>query len=138
MRWWRRDMHEFMVIFFFLSDDPKNGHLKEMEGGKERLTLHKVDLLDIDSVRAAIHGCHGVFHTASPVTDNPVSYFSFSPSIQFFNNLFQSSSLSNYGLRWNQSKDHTKWNSTLQTESCHVIIIWTASGCGSFHQILFF
>ncbi|CAL0321975.1 unnamed protein product [Lupinus luteus] len=52
-------------------DDPKNGHLKELEGGAERLTLHKVDLLDLQSVKAAIDGCDGVFHTASPVTDNP-------------------------------------------------------------------
>ncbi|KHN38036.1 Bifunctional dihydroflavonol 4-reductase/flavanone 4-reductase [Glycine soja] len=48
-----------------------NGHLKELEGGKERLTLHKVDLFDIDSIKEALNGCHGVFHTASPVTDNP-------------------------------------------------------------------
>lgn len=58
---------------FVFSDDPKNGHLKELEGAAERLTLHKVDLLDLPSVQAAIHGCDGVFHTASPVTDNPVS-----------------------------------------------------------------
>ncbi|KAG5016387.1 hypothetical protein JHK85_022523 [Glycine max] len=43
-----------------------NGHLKELEGGKERLTLHKVDLFDIDSIKEALNGCHGVFHTASP------------------------------------------------------------------------
>ncbi|KAK2425494.1 NADPH-cytochrome p450 reductase [Trifolium repens] len=52
-------------------DDPKNGHLKELEGAKERLTLVKVDLLDLNSVKQAVNGCHGVFHTASPVTDNP-------------------------------------------------------------------
>jgi len=59
---------------WLFSDDPKNGHLKELEGGKERLTLHKVDLFDIDSIKEALNGCHGVFHTASPVTDNPVSF----------------------------------------------------------------
>ena len=63
--------------FWLSSDDPKNGHLRELEGAKERLTLHKVDLLDLDSVKAVFHGCHGVFHTASPVTDNPVSFFFF-------------------------------------------------------------
>ncbi|XP_027344746.1 cinnamoyl-CoA reductase 1-like [Abrus precatorius] len=52
-------------------DDPKNVHLKELEGARERLTLHKVDLFDIQSIKAAVNGCHGVFHTASPVTDNP-------------------------------------------------------------------
>ncbi|XP_058734362.1 cinnamoyl-CoA reductase 2 [Vicia villosa] len=52
-------------------EDPKNGHLKKLEGAKERLTLHKVDLLDLNSIQSVVHGCHGVFHTASPVTDNP-------------------------------------------------------------------
>ncbi|KAG1364377.1 cinnamoyl-CoA reductase 1 [Cocos nucifera] len=52
-------------------DDPKNAHLKALEGGKERLILCKADLLDYDSLRAAIDGCQGVFHTASPVTDDP-------------------------------------------------------------------
>nr|AFK41102.1 unknown [Medicago truncatula] len=52
-------------------EDPKNGHLKELEGARERLTFHKVDLLDLQSIQSVVHGCHGVFHTASPVTDNP-------------------------------------------------------------------
>ncbi|MED6220976.1 NADPH-cytochrome p450 reductase [Stylosanthes scabra] len=52
-------------------DDPKNQHLRELEGAKERLTLHKVELLDFESVKSVFNGCHGVFHTASPVTDNP-------------------------------------------------------------------
>lgn len=52
-------------------EDPKNDHLKELEGARERLTLHKVDLLDLQSIQSVVHGCHGVFHTASPVTDNP-------------------------------------------------------------------
>ncbi|XP_010942096.1 cinnamoyl-CoA reductase 1 [Elaeis guineensis] len=52
-------------------DDPKNAHLKALEGAKERLILCKADLLDFDALRAAIDGCHGVFHTASPVTDDP-------------------------------------------------------------------
>ncbi|EOY26038.1 hypothetical protein QUC31_011903 [Theobroma cacao] len=52
-------------------DDPKNAHLRELEGAKERLTLHKADLLDYESLKDAINGCDGVFHTASPVTDDP-------------------------------------------------------------------
>ncbi|XP_054785385.1 cinnamoyl-CoA reductase 1 [Prosopis cineraria] len=52
-------------------DDSKNAHLKELDGAQERLTLHKVDLLDLESVKAVVDGCHGVIHTASPVTDNP-------------------------------------------------------------------
>ncbi|XP_073011234.1 cinnamoyl-CoA reductase 1-like [Typha latifolia] len=52
-------------------DDPKNAHLKELEGAAERLILCKADLLDYDAICHAIDGCHGVFHTASPVTDDP-------------------------------------------------------------------
>ncbi|KAG9456302.1 hypothetical protein H6P81_000810 [Aristolochia fimbriata] len=52
-------------------EDPKNFHLKEMEGAQERLVLCKADLLDCESLREAINGCQGVFHTASPVTDDP-------------------------------------------------------------------
>ncbi|KAH0982881.1 hypothetical protein GBA52_010058 [Prunus armeniaca] len=52
-------------------DDPKNAHLRELEGARERLSLRKADLLDYDSLKEAINGCDGVFHTASPVTDDP-------------------------------------------------------------------
>nr|BAM05562.1 cinnamoyl-CoA reductase [Eucalyptus pilularis]BAM05563.1 cinnamoyl-CoA reductase [Eucalyptus pyrocarpa] len=52
-------------------DDPKNGHLRELEGASERLTLYKGDLMDYESLREAIMGCDGVVHTASPVTDDP-------------------------------------------------------------------
>nr|GLL29269.1 cinnamoyl-CoA reductase 1-like [Ipomoea trifida] len=52
-------------------DDEKNVHLMELEGAKERLTLCKADLLDFQSLCEAIDGCDGVFHTASPVTDDP-------------------------------------------------------------------
>lgn len=55
------------------ADDQKNAHLKELEGAKERLSLFSADLLDFDSLKAAITGCDGVFHTASPVTDDPVT-----------------------------------------------------------------
>ncbi|KAE9453562.1 hypothetical protein C3L33_14530, partial [Rhododendron williamsianum] len=51
--------------------DPKNSHLRNLEGAEERLTLCKADLLDFESLRLAINGCDGVFHTASPVTDDP-------------------------------------------------------------------
>ncbi|KAJ8446573.1 hypothetical protein Cgig2_019726 [Carnegiea gigantea] len=52
-------------------DDPKNAHLREVEGAEERLILCKADLLDFEGLKAAISGCDGVFHTASPVTDDP-------------------------------------------------------------------
>ncbi|XP_023523755.1 cinnamoyl-CoA reductase 2-like [Cucurbita pepo subsp. pepo] len=50
--------------------DSKNAHLKELDGAKERLTLYAADLLHFESLKAAILGCDGVFHTASPVTDD--------------------------------------------------------------------
>ncbi|KAL7152614.1 hypothetical protein ABFS83_04G109600 [Erythranthe nasuta] len=52
-------------------EDPKNSHLRELDGAEERLILCKADLNDYESLRAAINGCDGVFHTASPVTDDP-------------------------------------------------------------------
>ncbi|GKV26970.1 hypothetical protein SLEP1_g36179 [Rubroshorea leprosula] len=52
-------------------DDPKNAHLRELEGAKERLILCRADLLDYEGLKDAINGCDGVFHTASPVTDDP-------------------------------------------------------------------
>ncbi|WOK94038.1 cinnamoyl-CoA reductase 1 isoform X1 [Canna indica] len=52
-------------------DDPSNAHLKAMKGAAERLILCKADLLDFAALREAVDGCQGVFHTASPVTDDP-------------------------------------------------------------------
>ena len=54
------------------TDDAKNAHLRALPGAAERLALCRADLLDYDAMRAAVAGCHGVFHTASPVTDDPV------------------------------------------------------------------
>ncbi|XP_072149580.1 cinnamoyl-CoA reductase 1-like [Setaria viridis] len=47
--------------------DPKNAHLMALGGAGERLRLFKADLLDYASVAAAVAGCDGVFHVASPV-----------------------------------------------------------------------
>ncbi|XP_047313459.1 cinnamoyl-CoA reductase 1-like [Impatiens glandulifera] len=47
--------------------DLKNAHLKNLENAEENLKLFKVDLLDYESIVAAINGCSGVFHVASPV-----------------------------------------------------------------------
>ncbi|XP_022153511.1 cinnamoyl-CoA reductase 2-like isoform X2 [Momordica charantia] len=52
-------------------DDEKNAHLKDLEGAHDRLSLFSADLLDFQSLKSAIMGCDGVFHTASPVTDDP-------------------------------------------------------------------
>ncbi|XP_022934191.1 cinnamoyl-CoA reductase 2-like [Cucurbita moschata] len=52
-------------------NDQKNAHLKHLDGANERLSLFRADLLDFESLKAAIMGCDGVFHTASPMTDDP-------------------------------------------------------------------
>ncbi|PQQ10589.1 cinnamoyl-CoA reductase 1 [Prunus yedoensis var. nudiflora] len=47
--------------------DSKYAHLNKLEKASENLKLFKADLLDYDSLRAAVEGCTGVFHVASPV-----------------------------------------------------------------------
>lgn len=70
----------YIRLFWLLPDDPKNAHLKNFQGAKEKLTLWKADVLDFRSLREAFKACHGVFHTASPLQDTPVSFeFFFSP-----------------------------------------------------------
>ncbi|XP_028787768.1 cinnamoyl-CoA reductase 1-like [Neltuma alba] len=49
------------------NDPRKVEHLVKLEGAKERLQLMKADLLEEGSFDAAVEGCVGVFHTASPV-----------------------------------------------------------------------
>ncbi|KAH7436356.1 hypothetical protein KP509_05G016000 [Ceratopteris richardii] len=54
-------------------DDPKNSHLRQLDGADTRLQLLKADLTDFDSIQSAVSGCDGAFHLlASPVTDDPV------------------------------------------------------------------
>ncbi|KAJ8756327.1 hypothetical protein K2173_025139 [Erythroxylum novogranatense] len=43
------------------------GTVRDPEGAKERLQLVKADLMLEGSFDEAVKGCHGVFHTASPV-----------------------------------------------------------------------
>lgn len=51
--------------------DSKNAHLLALEGAEERLSLCRADVLDFGSLRAAFGGCQGVFHVASPVSNDP-------------------------------------------------------------------
>ncbi|CAO2191329.1 unnamed protein product [Urochloa humidicola] len=53
-------------------EDSKNAHLLALDGAKESLTLCRADVLDYESLRAAFRGCHGVFHVASPLSNDPV------------------------------------------------------------------
>ncbi|XP_051123430.1 phenylacetaldehyde reductase-like [Andrographis paniculata] len=50
-----------------VADPTKVDHLKALEGAKERLRLFHADLTVKASFDAAVDGCDGVFHTASPV-----------------------------------------------------------------------
>ncbi|XP_039134848.1 cinnamoyl-CoA reductase 1-like isoform X3 [Dioscorea cayenensis subsp. rotundata] len=52
-------------------EDMKNLHLKGLEGAEERLILYKADVLDYESICLAFDGCDGIFHVASPVTNDP-------------------------------------------------------------------
>ena len=75
-----------MLILYAISDDvAKNAHLRVLESAAERLTLFPVDLLDKKSLAAAFRGCEGVFHTACPVTDDPVLNLLTSPAIVVLN-----------------------------------------------------
>ncbi|KAI0492390.1 hypothetical protein KFK09_026661 [Dendrobium nobile] len=51
----------------------KNDHLKKLDKATENLQLFKADLLDYNTVEAAISGCEGVFHVASPVILSGIS-----------------------------------------------------------------
>ncbi|CAN6224941.1 unnamed protein product [Urochloa humidicola] len=53
--------------------DPKNAHLGHLEGGPESLRLFKADVLGRDALSAAVAGCEGVFHVASPVPAEKVA-----------------------------------------------------------------
>lgn len=62
----------------FQDDPKKTGHLLALEGAKDRLQLFKANLLEEGSFDAAVAGCEGVFHTASPFThavDDPQVLF---------------------------------------------------------------
>lgn len=61
-----------MAEFIFIAADDKNAHLKKLDNAAEKLELFKADLLDYDSISAAIKGCSGVFHVACPVPPGSV------------------------------------------------------------------
>lgn len=53
-------------------DEKETNHLEALEGADSRLRLFQIDLLDYDSLAAAINGCAGVFHLASPCSVDQV------------------------------------------------------------------
>ncbi|OIW14309.1 hypothetical protein TanjilG_21449 [Lupinus angustifolius] len=55
-----------------LKDEKETKHLEAMEGAKTRLRFFQMDLLDSDSIVAAVKGCAGVFHLACPIITSQV------------------------------------------------------------------
>lgn len=49
-----------------LEDENETKHLEAMEGAKTRLKFFEMDLLNSDSIAAAVKGCAGVIHLACP------------------------------------------------------------------------
>jgi nucleoside-diphosphate-sugar epimerase len=88
----------FYAFYLICADDPaETGHLPALDGAEERLHLFAIDLLDADSLRAAISGTVGVFHLASPcivdrVQDPQVSVSPYHLPFKIFTAFFFSSS----------------------------------------------
>ncbi|KAK4738204.1 hypothetical protein R3W88_001901 [Solanum pinnatisectum] len=57
-----------LLLFFKTYDKSKVSHLLGLDGANERLHLFEAELLEEQSFDAAIDGCEGVFHTASPLS----------------------------------------------------------------------
>ena len=55
------------MVVAWEGNEKKLAHLLSLEGARERLRLVEADLMEEGSFDDAIMGCHGVFHTASPV-----------------------------------------------------------------------
>ncbi|EXB93325.1 hypothetical protein L484_015313 [Morus notabilis] len=53
-----------------LNDRKKTAHLTSLDGAKERLQLFKADLLEEGAFDSAVEGSEGVFHTASPFSND--------------------------------------------------------------------
>lgn len=56
-----------------IAEDDKYAHLRSMENAAENLKLFKADILDFDSILAAVEGCDGALHIATPVPPNSVA-----------------------------------------------------------------
>ncbi|KAI8523525.1 hypothetical protein RHMOL_Rhmol13G0081000 [Rhododendron molle] len=54
------------LLSAIVNDEKETKHLESLEGAESRLRLFQIDLLDYDSLVAAVNGATGVFHLASP------------------------------------------------------------------------
>lgn len=55
-----------------LNDENETKHLEALEGAQTNLRLFQIDLLNYDTILAAVRGCVGIFHLASPCTVDKV------------------------------------------------------------------
>lgn len=87
-----------LLLYFIRTDnESETKHLEALEGAKTHLRLFQLDLLDYDSILAAVSGTSGVFHIASPcIVDqvhDPQVISSFSVIYHFFVNVVNPSEL---------------------------------------------
>ena len=68
-------MGSYLFSLNVSTEDGKYEHLRELEGAEERLEIVKADILDYQSLVSALRGCHGVFHMACLLNDDPVFIF---------------------------------------------------------------
>ncbi|KAL6847134.1 hypothetical protein ACP4OV_022987 [Aristida adscensionis] len=60
-------------------EDRKHAHLQALDGAERRLSMCSADVLDYNSLRAAFCSCDGVFHVASPVSNDPKTFAGCNP-----------------------------------------------------------
>ncbi|KAM0876789.1 hypothetical protein ACQ4PT_035939 [Festuca glaucescens] len=53
--------------------DSKTSYLRRLDKAADKLKLLKADLLDYDAMAAALAGCQGVFHVATPVPSEKIT-----------------------------------------------------------------
>nr|XP_016439332.1 PREDICTED: cinnamoyl-CoA reductase 2-like [Nicotiana tabacum] len=121
-------------------DCEEYSHLMNLDKAAENLKLFKADLLDYDSLAAAIKGCNGVFHLASPVPSSSVpnpEVEIVEPAVKGTLNVLKASSEANikravyvssnsaldYNPNWpkDQVKDETCWS---DSEYCKATNNW--------------
>lgn len=68
MKRWGMILNQVYVLQTETDNVAKVGHLLELPGAEERLTLFKAHLLDDEALEKVFDGVDCVFHTASPVT----------------------------------------------------------------------
>jgi hypothetical protein len=59
--------------FTLISGDSKTSYLRRLDNAADKLKLLNADLLDNDAMAAAIAGCQGVFHVATPVPSEKIT-----------------------------------------------------------------